>query len=139
MAFLMDILSPKIKKIGFEDVQYAIGHTSHFLIINTLPVMSQDCLIKNTIHSQQEETVINDLISDYRMKARTVIVYGLNATDETCEPKYKQLVSLGFSEVYWYVGGLFEWAMLQDIYGEEEFPTSKKIVDILRYKPKKNI
>ena len=34
-----------------------------------------------------------------------------------------------------YTGGLFEWLMLQDIYGETEFPTSKKELDILRFKP----
>jgi hypothetical protein len=27
--------------------------------------------------------------------------------------------------------------MLQDIYGESEFPTTKKELDILRYKPNK--
>jgi hypothetical protein len=33
------------------------------------------------------------------------------------------------------MGGIFEWLMLQDIYGEEMFPTNKKELDILKYKP----
>jgi hypothetical protein len=41
--------------------------------------------------------------------------------------------------VYVYTGGLFEWLMLQDIYGEKEFPTSKKELDILKYKPQKKL
>jgi hypothetical protein len=40
-------------------------------------------------------------------------------------------------DIYLYVGGLFEWMLLQDIYGKEEFPTTTKVLDILRYKPVK--
>jgi hypothetical protein len=36
--------------------------------------------------------------------------------------------------LYVYIGGLFEWLLLQDIYGDEEFPTTAKIIDILKYK-----
>jgi hypothetical protein len=32
------------------------------------------------------------------------------------------------------MGGLFEWLMLQDIYGYDEFPTTKKELDFLKYK-----
>ena len=37
--------------------------------------------------------------------------------------------------VYVYPGGLFEWLLLQDIYGEDNFPTTLKELDILKYKP----
>ena len=30
----------------------------------------------------------------------------------------------------------FEWILLQDIYGDENFPTTKKILDILKYRPR---
>jgi hypothetical protein len=33
------------------------------------------------------------------------------------------------------MGGLFEWLMLQDIYGKELFPTTKKELDLLKFKP----
>ena len=49
--------------------------------------------------------------------------------------KYTQLVNLGFVNVYIYPGGLFEWLCLQDIYGDDEFPTTNKELDILKYKP----
>jgi hypothetical protein len=29
---------------------------------------------------------------------------------------------------------MFEWLLLQDIYGKELFPTTKKELDLLRYK-----
>ena len=128
------MISPKIRKIGFEDVKNAILASAHFVLINTLLPTRQDCLIKNTIHSQQEEAYINELLFDNRQKTKSIIVYGMNALDDTCERKCRQLCSLGFLEVSWYVGGLFEWALLQDIYGETEFPTTKRIVDPLNYK-----
>jgi len=34
---------------------------------------------------------------------------------------------------------LFEWLLLQDIYGYDEFPTTIKVLDILKYKPSKII
>ena len=60
-----------------------------------------------------------------------------NCNDEKIYSKYNQLQSLGFYNVYIYTGGLFEWLMLQDIYSEKEFPTTKKELDILKYKPNK--
>ena len=32
---------------------------------------------------------------------------------------------------------MFEWLLLQDIYGTKEFPTTKKELEILKYKPNK--
>jgi hypothetical protein len=123
------------KKITFEDLQYAIHRVETFIIINTLPATEQDCLIKNTISYQMEEKCINELLNLYEFKSRKFIIYGKNSMDESVETKYKQLVSLGFMEVYIYSGGLFEWMLLQDIYGKEEFPTTRKVLDILKYKP----
>ena len=123
------------KKISFEDLQYAIDKTDTFIIINTLPAVEQDCLIKNTISYQMEEKCINELMNQYDFKSRKFIVYGKNVVDESVDKKYKQLISLGFTEVYIYSGGLFEWMLLQDIYGKDEFPTTRKVLDILKYKP----
>ena len=64
----------------------------------------------------------------------TIIVYGKNNSDPSSEKKAKQLVSLGFTNVFIYIGGMFEWLLLQDIYGNIEFPTTKKQLDILKYK-----
>ena len=100
-----------------------------------MPFGEQTCLIKNTILCENEETVINKLLNEYNFKTYKFIIYGKNAADETVDKKADQLGQLGFSEIYIYAGGLFEWMLLQDIYGEKEFPTTKKVVDLLRYKP----
>jgi len=125
------------KKINFEDVQNAIKNTHRYLIINTLLTGEQNCLIKNTLPYELEEKTINDLLSSYDLSSKHIIIYGKNTNDETVETKYKQLNSLGFSNVYIYMGGIFEWLLLQDIYGVEEFPTTTKVLDILKFRAKR--
>ena len=53
-----------------------------------------------------------------------IIIYGKNSDDQTIYNKYDQLNKLGFYNIYLYSGGLFEWLLLQDIYGRDEFPTT---------------
>ena len=128
--------SQTMQKINFEDIQHAIkNHESHILL-NTLNTNEQDCLLPNTILALEEENLINRLIKSGKLDVR-IIIYGRNCNDEKIYTKYNQLNSLGFYNIYIYPGGLFEWLMLQDIYGEKEFPTTKKELDILKYKPNK--
>jgi hypothetical protein len=126
-----------INKIGFEDVKYAIEYPTQYLIINTLPASEQKCLIKNTLPCMVEETTINEKITQMQMRKCCIIVYGRNATDTSADKKYKQLSSLGFTNIYIYGGGLFEWLLLQDVYGYNEFPTTEKELDILKYRSPK--
>ena len=127
------------KKINFEDVQYAIKNINQYIIINTLSNTEQDCLIKHTLAYEQEESTINELLANYDFNNKKIIVYGKNSNDETAEKKYSQLRTLGFSEIFLYTGGLFEWMLLQDIYGNTEFPTTKKVLDLLKYKGNRKI
>ena len=78
-----------------------------------------------------------ELINNYLKSNRAVkiVIYGRNSNDELLYKKYQQLVSLGFTNVHAYIGGMFEWLLLQDIYGADEFPTTTKQLDILKYKP----
>jgi rhodanese-related sulfurtransferase len=128
-----------IKKVTFEDVQYAIKNKDYYILINTMNIEDQNCLIKNTVAYHMEENMINEFLNQYALKDKTIIVYGKNTNDDTVEKKYKQLTSLGFVNVYVYSGGMFEWMLLQDIYGVDEFPTSSKVIDILKYKGKRGL
>ena len=128
--------SQSIQKINFEDIQHVLKNTESHLLINTLPENEQGCLIPNTIVASQEEIIINKYLKS-GLKNLNIVVYGRNCNDEKIYTKYNQLSSLGFYNVYIYSGGLFEWLMLQDIYGIQEFPTTKKELDILKYKPNK--
>ena len=128
--------SQSIQKINFEDVQYVLKNSESNLLINTLPDTEQLCLLPNTIHASQEEVVINKYLTN-GLKNIRIIIYGRNCNDEKIYTKHSQLTSLGFNNVYIYSGGLFEWLSLQDIYGVQEFPTTKKELDLLKFKPNK--
>jgi rhodanese-related sulfurtransferase len=104
------------------------------LLINTLPPGMQGCLIPGTLPIDEEEVAINALIAASDGKTREIIVYGKNANDDTLHKKYQQLMGLGFRNVRVYPGGMFEWLLLQDIYGTELFKTTRRVADILRYK-----
>ena len=129
---LNGIFNKKIEYAHFEDVQLAIKKMD-YLIINTLSNKQQDCLIKNTISYDEEENIINELLLPFQKNEKKIIVYGKNSYDESADKKTNQLLSLGFKEVFLYKGGLFEWLLLQDIYGNDEFPTTKKVIDLLKY------
>ena len=123
-----------INKINFEDIQKIIKNNYNAIIINTLSINNQECLIVKTIHGLEEENVLNSYIK--KDKNINIIIYGENSCDNKIINKYNQLYKLGFYKLYVYVGGLFEWLLLQDIYGDDEFPTTSKIFDILKYKGK---
>ena len=125
------------KKVNYEDLQECILNKDRFIMINTLSKEQQNCLIKNTVPIQKEEQVINDTLQNYR--EINIIIYGKNSNDETIYKKYKQLQDLGLTNIYVYPGGLFEWLLLQDIYGNDVFPTSTQELDILKFKPAKAI
>ena len=49
-----------IKKIGFEDMKYVIKNKKkNYVMINTLPITEQECLIPGTVAVKDEETFIN--------------------------------------------------------------------------------
>ena len=120
-----------IRKVGFEDIQFVIKHKKrNYILINTLTITEQNCLIPGTIAIKDEEAIINKNINN----KINIIIYGKNANDESIFKKYEQLLTLGCGSVFVYTGGLFEWLLLQDIYGKDEFPTTSDELDILKYR-----
>ena len=118
---------------NFEDVQKFVSETDH-VILNVMDDADQDTLISKTLSAVAEVDALNTLMDDGEFD-RKILVYGRNGGDvEKVLKKQKQLVALGFTEVYIYLGGLFEWVLLQDIYGTELFKTTRRVADILRYK-----
>lgn len=129
--------SYSMKKINYEDMQTAVKNPEIYMLINTLPVDNQDCLIATTVAVDKEEAIINKYLRENR--GIRIIIYGKHCNDDLVNQKYQQLLTLGFSNIYAYIGGLFEWLLLHDIYGKELFPiinnNGKKNIDILKYKP----
>lgn len=96
-------------------------------------------LILGTLTSEEEEAVINGILEDGEegMNENTqhtedgmlvdlndvlIVVYGQGSGDESVLKKVKLLRSLGFGNTFCYLGGMMEWLLLRDIYGEIEFP-----------------
>ena len=120
------------KHYNFEDVQQIVKNKHNNIIINVLPDYEQSCLIKNTLNITHETNTINELLKTN--KSINIIIYGRNYNDENVEKKQKQLISLGFYNVFVYKGGLFEWLLLQDVYGFSDFPTTTQNADLLKYR-----
>lgn len=124
----------EINKVGFEDILFSFKN-DNIVLINTLPINEQSYLIKNTVSYNLEEKIINDAITQGNDIKYTIIIYGKNSSDKSIETKYRQLLKLyPEKNLHIYYGGLFEWTLLKDIYGDT-FQTTSKDEDILRFKP----
>ena len=137
---MLSFFSSPIKKFNFENIQFAVQNNDKYCLINTLPFSQQKCLIKGTLDAGLEEKTINDMLHNFNTSEKVIIVYGKNSNDESAINKLNQLSQLGVKHVFLYSGGLFEWLLLQDIYGDDNFPTTDIELDMLRYKsPMSNI
>tara|TARA_B100001115_G_C15759120_1_gene371741 strand:+ start:454 stop:849 length:396 start_codon:yes stop_codon:yes gene_type:complete len=123
--------SVSLNKISFQDMIYSINN--NYTIITV--IKTDDCLIKGTVNIYNEEKIINELW-DKKLLSNPIIIYGTNSSDENVIVKYKQLHDLGFTHLYIYPGGLFEWLLLQDIYTDKNIKTTKKELNLMKYKPK---
>ncbi len=130
-------------QINYEIVQDYLNNNTNqnqdCIIINTLSLSNQDCVISLTIAPDDEEQIINELLKK-RSNLTRIILYGKNCRDATVAKKIEQFKLLGLLSrvrIQVYSGGLFEWLLLQEIYGDELFKTAgqnHKTVDLLKYK-----
>jgi hypothetical protein len=132
---MLDILKEREKSVLPLSSTRSISLSS-WMIINTLPQSNQDCLIKHTLTADQEIEYINHICKEDQtnISKYKIVIYGMNSMDYKPYEKYEQLYHLGFRELFIYTGGLFEWLLLQDIYSDDLFKTTKKELDILKYK-----
>ncbi len=117
----------------FEELQQKISQKSEsFYLINTLDSNEQNCLISGTLTPDEEIDKINECLK-YKTK-KSIIIYGKNYHDPKIHTKYSQLSQYGLFNIKLYIGGLFEWLLLQEVYGSILFPTTSSELDILKYK-----
>lgn len=116
----------------FDVISNKIISEYDMVLINTMPDTQQGCLIKTTIKANKETEYINEL---YKInKKKEIVIYGKNHRDLKIIEKYNQLKKLGFTNVHIYFGGLFEWLLLKEYYGEINFPIDGKMGEISQYK-----
>lgn len=120
--------------INYEQLQSKIG--TSIILLNTLSSEDQKYLIKGTLNAMYEIGIMNEQLK--KNKNVEIIIYGKDHYDISVIKKYNQLKKLGFKNVSIYFGGLFEWALLQDIYGSSNFQTDGQIKDPLQISKYKN-
>ena len=134
-----------IKKVNFDDIINISKDSKEstkntHILIHVMEKEDQELLIKNTLSIDEEIEIINSILSFRKMDV-IIVIYGKN-TDDVSKVirRYRQLCDMGFSNVHVYFGGLFEWLLLQEIYGNDDMKTN--IVcnrNILDYKPARGL
>jgi hypothetical protein len=118
--------------VSYEKVQQA--RLTRCILIHTMEE-TEKTLIQGSLTAEMELKSINELMSKNEFDT-SIIVYGRNDHDyDGLMTKQKQLKSLGFRNVFIYLGGMFEWLLLQDVFGANLFPTTVAKVDLLRFAP----
>jgi hypothetical protein len=113
-----------------------VHYTNNFIwLIHVMPSFEETCLISHTLTSIKEEIIINGILDEGTMRKHTFIIYGKNVSDtEQLEKKYHQMISLGFTRIFLYLGGMFEWTLLQQQGGVDGFPTTSAVEDCFEFK-----
>lgn len=123
----------QIKTANFDNIKY-----DKHILIHVMDENDQSLLIKGTLTIENEIETMNSVLSASKQRETRIIIYGKNTDDYgQIIKRYKQLCGLGFDACV-YFGGLFEWLLLQEIYGISEFPIEKRgsaQVDVLKYAP----
>ena len=128
-----------LAKVTYEYVKEISTNNTQTLLVSTLKRDKEKYGIVRTLPIDNEENYINELINK-RQYDVIIVVYGENMYDATVITKYHQLKKIGFNYCYIYFGGLFEWFLLQDVYGSEMFPTKNTPINsCLDFKPKGDV
>ena len=121
------IFSVDIRTIHFEQLNKILNEKTYdTLLINTLPIDEQSCLIDKTIQGQYEQNIVSSTNKD-----NPIIIYGRNHNDKSPYDKYTQLKKLGYTNVSVYSGGLCEWVLLSEYYGRIHFKLTDDCKDLL--------
>jgi hypothetical protein len=109
----------KTKFIGFDKI---IKLEDNELLI-TVMGYNTTTFIPKTIIPSQEESVINKIINDKLQNNYTIYLYGKSSKDmELIGKKINQLKELGFYNFAVYAGGFFEYLLLRESFGSNDFP-----------------
>ena len=115
---------------NYHQLQERMKHD--IVLINTMDMKRQFCLIKGTLKVEIEVDFMNKLLKTNKNKE--IIIYGIHHTDLSVIKKYNQLKKLGFKNVHIYFGGMYEWLLLQDVFSSINFQTDGIIENIVDYK-----
>ena len=115
-------------RVNFDDV---VSKEATTILINVMEDVDQNVLIKGTVPCNDEVAEVQKAI----LERSTVIVYGRNCHDDRVFSKYVQIKKLGGKPKV-YLGGLFEWMLLHEVYGNDRFPLTTDKFELYQYRPK---
>lgn len=94
------------------------------LLLAAPSVDTQPWRIAGTLGAEQEERQINRLAENKeqggKLDGTRVVYYGLNSTDTAPDTQAKKLAKFGV-EASVYRGGLLEWGLLRDVFGDTPY------------------
>jgi hypothetical protein len=121
---------PLIGAKHLRDILVSGSHHNHhnrqYLVVSVLPdaFLQTEQLLPTTLSPEKEEEVINRILETGEIDQVTLILYGKNNTDTKVFEKYKKLHDRFGLNCVLYLGGMFEWLLLQKLHGEEAYPTA---------------
>lgn len=123
----------RIQTANFDNVKY-----DKRILIHVMDDADQRVLIKGTLTIEEEVETMNSVLNASKQGETSVIIYGKNMDDYgRVVKRYNQLRQMGFN-AFVYLGGIFEWLLLQEVYGISEFPIENRgfaKVDVLKFAP----
>jgi len=91
------------------------------LILSTMITQRGSPFILGTLSKQLEEVTLSAMLRTKRFNI-PILVYGHNSFDKTVETMCNILLNRGFTHVFVYIGGMFEWLLLNKLYGNNACP-----------------
>lgn len=115
-----------IRRCNFETVNMA-RHDG--VIISAGPLVSY---IEGTVDGDKANQVLDKCLREDPSKL--VVFYGLNSTDSAPLHRWNNATQLGLENAHVYCGGMFEWLILGELYGNDMFPVTSIQDDLLKFK-----
>ena len=100
------------------------------ILITVISNHTDATLIKGTLGEAEELRHVNEIIRKKNLDER-IFVYGENCSDSRVYSKARQLKKLGLKEVFVYTGGIFEWMLLGEVFGQDQFPVHGRVTNVV--------
>lgn len=126
---------------------YITDNSAKVILLASPLVDAKMWRIDGTLTPEMEEREINRMIQNYSSSGKApeekIVYYGLNSVDRSPDEQAAKLARHGI-EASVYRGGMFEWLLLREIFGADNYPVvstlatsnSNVVINPLDYLPR---